>query len=668
VELSIGSANGPWTEIEAGAANRVDAPLGSLEGLDEGPHALRIRAEDAAEIRVEQIFQFIVDNTPPVVTFSAPAAGAIVGAAAGPIDLMGAIVEEHLADWRLEAGAGSAPTSWTLLASGSETPAVPTLAAWSLGALADGLYTLRLSATDRAALASEVRLQVTVDNTPPVAAITSPGTGSFVKTPAPVVGTAGDAHLTEYILSVAPEGLPLFSEIRRGLTPVEAGSLGSWSALPPDGRHLLRLEVVDAAGNRSQVEVPVEVDTHPPSPPVLTATLENGNDARLRWTASPEPDVVGYEIDRDGVRIPGDPINVTTHLDLGLGDGQHRYVVRAVDRAGWRSAPSNEAAVDIDRTPPIVRILAPFAGSRVSGWVEIRGTVWSADDFREYRLTTVPVVGGSPTLLLRSEFPVEADRLVDWSTTGLAEESSHRLRLEAEDLTGNVATDEITVVVDNLPPAPPSGLVATVAGGSADVALIWNPNSEPDLDGYLLYRDGALVNSEGGAPGELRSFLIRDLSYLDRGRPDSSPTLSSWPWTGRQPRTRRTRPRPQSRRAPHAVIVAGEGSRSTGRRRFGRRPWTRMSWTFVSSSAASARLSGSTSGSSTRRRRGRRRSIRLPSTRIFPSATTSSRRSRAIWVGSSIPGQPRSRSPIPISPLRCRRSACKRAWTAATSC
>ena len=557
VELSVGSANGPWTEIETGAASRVNAPLGSLEGLDEGPHALRIRAEDAAEIRAEQVFPFIVDNTPPAVSFGAPSAGAILGAAAGPVDVTGAIVEEHLAEWRLEAGAGSAPTTWTLLASGSEIPADPTLAAWSLGALSDGPYTLRLSATDRAALTAEARLQVTIDNTPPVAAISLPAAGTFVRTPAPVTGTATDAHLTEYVLSVAPEGSPLFSEIRRGVSPVAAGALGSWSALPPDGRYLLRLEVIDAAGNRARAEVPVEVDTHPPSPPVLVATLENGNDARLHWSASPEPDVVGYEIDRDGIRIPGDPIAATTYLDPGLGDGHLLYVVRAVDRAGWRSAPSNEAAVDIDRTPPVVRILEPFAGARVSGSVEVRGTAWSADDFGEYRLTTVPVGGGPPTLLVRSGFPVESDHLVDWSTTGLAEESVHRLRLEAEDLGGNVAVDEVTVIVDNLPPAPPTGLVAAVAGGSADVALTWDPNGEPDLDGYLLYRDGSLANAEGGAPGDLRAFLIRDPSYLDRARPDGTYTyvVLAMDLAGNLSGPSNEAAATVSRQAPHAVIV-----------------------------------------------------------------------------------------------------------------
>ncbi len=62
---------------------------------------------------------------------------------------------------------------------------------------------------------------------------------------------------------------------------------------------------------------------------------------------------------------------------------------------------------------------------------------------------------------------------------------------------------------DVYPPAPPQGLSAV--GGEGSVSLIWNPNQEPDLAGYLVLR--------AEAPGETLQRLtpepIRATSYVD---------------------------------------------------------------------------------------------------------------------------------------------------------
>ncbi|MCB1037352.1 MAG: hypothetical protein KDD47_26210, partial [Acidobacteria bacterium] len=148
-----------WTELASGTTSRTDVTFALLDDLEEGDYALRVMAEDEGEIRVEQILPFTVDNTPPAVALTAPVSGSIVGAVGGPVALEGTIEEDHLESFTVEFGAGSAPTDWTAIVTGTEIPATNALGNWDVSAVADGLYTVRLSAVDLAGLSAETRVQ-----------------------------------------------------------------------------------------------------------------------------------------------------------------------------------------------------------------------------------------------------------------------------------------------------------------------------------------------------------------------------------------------------------------------------------------------------------------------------------------------------------------------------
>jgi len=53
-----------------------------------------------------------------------------------------------LASWTLDYGAGATPSSWTVFASGTQAVSNATLGTWATLALSNGLYTVRLSASD----------------------------------------------------------------------------------------------------------------------------------------------------------------------------------------------------------------------------------------------------------------------------------------------------------------------------------------------------------------------------------------------------------------------------------------------------------------------------------------------------------------------------------------
>ncbi len=511
-------ASPAWEVIDSGTTNRSNAVLATLQDREEGEYAVKVVASDLGEIVSTQIIPFIVDNTAPKVTLTMPEPNSIVGRNTSPVNVAGTIEEPYLANYTLSVGSGEAPTTWLELATGTTLPLPAILHAWDVSTMADGVQTLRLRAEDKAGNAGEGRVAVLVDNTSPTAAIVAPADQSYVKQPGEIRGRATDANFAEYRLEaamgVAGEA-SRWSELSVGAQPVVDGTLYFWEALPPDGTYALRLTVKDKADNVAQALAQVTVDTHTPLAPVgLQAVLEDRYNARLTWTANTEQDLAGYAVYRDGVRITPTLLTETTYFDANLAEGRYVYTVRAFDLAGWESELSNEAVVLLDNTAPTTRISLPSIGSTVSGLLDVKGSAYSADDFKEYRLYIG--LGAAPTeyqLMRRSPVPVLADVLSEWNTLGLEEGAEFTLKLEAEDINGNIGVDQITVKVDNLPPAAPTGLVATPNG--ANVQLSWNPNIEPDLLGYLVFRNDRLANLSGVLVGSLKPYAVVNTSYAD---------------------------------------------------------------------------------------------------------------------------------------------------------
>ncbi|MSS73780.1 MAG: hypothetical protein EXS64_20170 [Candidatus Latescibacteria bacterium] len=98
----------------------------------------------------------------PVAQIVSPASGFGVS---GDVDVTG-IAAGTGAGYRLEWGAGTDPTSWTLIQQGPPTGRLQTLGRWSVLGLPDSAYTLRLTLQDGSG--AEGRAVVTLDRTPPV--------------------------------------------------------------------------------------------------------------------------------------------------------------------------------------------------------------------------------------------------------------------------------------------------------------------------------------------------------------------------------------------------------------------------------------------------------------------------------------------------------------------
>ncbi len=334
-------------------------------------------------------------------------------------------------------GTGENPVQWTELIAGDTLPAESQLFSWQAGNnpdIPDGLYTISLYTKDRAGLEDEARVKVTIDNTPPEVSISSPLEGDYVTEAVDVTGTVLDQSLESYTLYISEGDCSSAFKwvvINTSYSSVQDGVLATWQAFPPDGDYCLKLTAVDKLGAEAEAMVNVKVDTHPPVTPFISGEVENITDVSLNWTINTEPDFVGYNIYRDGQKINGYLITGSSYLDSGLDKGDYTYTVKAVDNAGPESEPSNEVKLTVDMRGPDARISLPQDGSKVSDVVDIKGSAYSPDDFKEYRLYVG--TGSEPSsweLIRTSPLPLPYGTLTQWDTIGLLDDEAYSVKLD----------------------------------------------------------------------------------------------------------------------------------------------------------------------------------------------------------------------------------------------
>lgn len=138
-------------------------------GLTDGDwYWVRTHLRDSGSGTIERNSRMIqVDGSNPVTAIISPAANAYIN---GTVPVNGTASDTFsFYSYLLEYGSGGAPSSWTSIGVTTYTPVIGGLLQnWDTTATADGLYTLRLTATDRAYNSSQATRQVNVDNHPAV--------------------------------------------------------------------------------------------------------------------------------------------------------------------------------------------------------------------------------------------------------------------------------------------------------------------------------------------------------------------------------------------------------------------------------------------------------------------------------------------------------------------
>ncbi len=510
---------------QMGVQPRTNYVFAILNALPDSVYSIDVKAKDLAENITEKNITFTVDKTAPVITIDALKNGGCLGGENAVADISASISEKNLDTFSLRYGAGDPPSEWTELTNGTAIPASQKLYSLKVGpndTIPDGVYTISLVVTDKAGSVTEARVKLIIDNTAPTVSIASPKECDIITAPTDIAGTASDPNLSAYIVEMSAGQCGdayQWMTIKTVSASIQNGPLASWQALPLDGTYCVRVTATDKSGNTAQAAASVKVLTHPPMSSVLSGSVVNKSTANLLWSTNTEPDLAGYNLYRNGLKINTAILVNPLYLDQNLIEGVYAYTVRAVNTMGLESPSSNEVDIKIDLTGPEARIGSPQNGSKVSGLVDVKGTANSADDFRQYRVYVGQgAVPSAWTLIRTSPIPISYGLLVQWDTLGLAEGQPCTIKLEAEDLSGNISSSQSTVSIDNTPPSVPQLISATAS--SSDVTISWQANTDQDLAGYLLYRNDQLANGMGTVIGNLKPFYLQGAAYVDKSLPD----------------------------------------------------------------------------------------------------------------------------------------------------
>ncbi|MCI0344972.1 MAG: C25 family cysteine peptidase, partial [Chloroflexi bacterium] len=173
--------------------------------------------------------------------------------------------------------------------------------------------------------------------------------------------TAGNAlaltqpYRTDRLRLVVHSGIfdsPGLAELRVRERPVVA--LTAHDDQASDGIYAYQLTALNAYGFESELSEVVEVsvgDLEAPAPVVLSG-MALGFDVHLTWTPSASPDVVRYDLYRDGAKIAEHAdLGQLLYIDRALPSATYVYLARAVDAVGNESPDSNLVPVTISAPP-----------------------------------------------------------------------------------------------------------------------------------------------------------------------------------------------------------------------------------------------------------------------------------------------------------------------------
>ena len=278
---------------------------------------------------------------------------------------------------------------------------------------------------------------IMIDVAPPSVEITAPQDGSYVGNVITIQADASD--------DVAVDRVEFYINGTLVFTDYDAPYECEWDTRQwADGIYVINATAYDTSGKSSYDTVTVTVDNTPPEGQILAPA--NGSYVRGIVPVN----ITGGDANLYEIGLYINDTLLATWTENGTYtyewdttewlDGLYVLELVVVDRAG--NEFSTTITVVADNTAPEGRVSAPEHGSYVRGVLDI---VVEAND------TNLDVAELYINSSLVAAWHTSGSHAYTWNTTAWPD-GTHIIRLEVEDLAGNLRIVEITVVVDNTAP------------------------------------------------------------------------------------------------------------------------------------------------------------------------------------------------------------------------
>lgn len=327
--------------------------------------------------------------------------------------------------------------------------------------LAEGSNSLTVTATDRAGNRTTSTITVNLDSTQPAAPLLDPLVTPTRTAVTTVFGQA-EANATVklfnnggLIVTITADGNGLFSVANVALT---------------EGSNPFTATATDAAGNVSQLSVPLTLLLDTKAPVITVAAPQTGaviSAAQVTIIGTVDEPLASLTV--NGAATPLG--SLTFEYVLTLAAGENSALITATDLAG--NVATTTIIIQRDSTPPKVVIVAPLNGLLTNNLqIQVSGTM----DDAEATLT----VGGAAVTVANKAFSVGY----------VLSDGDNSIQAKAIDKAGNEGTDAVTVTLDAQAPVVTLNAPATATAGT-DVQISVNATDNRGLTLVDVSADGA---------------------------------------------------------------------------------------------------------------------------------------------------------------------------------